>query len=265
MHCVSDSTLSLIWNGKRRNGKKLPNFSPIVGLMQGDSLSHLFVLCMEKLCLTISEVVQNNYWKHVQVSKNGPRFSHLFFANDVLLFSKTTCNQGRLIGDIFNKFSSASGLKINCSKPHASFFTGVPRSKVVQITNLSCICSTHSLEKYLGFPMIIGKVKKEDFNFILDKLNAKLASWKNKLLNKHGRLALATSVINSIPTYYMQISSNFKSKYVLKGGYCYCIGDDNSLFWYAPWLCNNPFCCRVDYIAIHDTHIRIKDVYYVDG
>lgn len=199
MHCVSSSTLSLIWNGKR-----LPNFSPTRGLRQGDPLSpYLFVLCMEKLSLTISEAVQNNYWKPVQVSKNGPRFSHLFFADDVLLFSKATCDQGRLIADIFNKFGSASGLKINCSKSRALFSVGVPRSKVVQITNLSSIRSTHSLEKYLRFPMITGRVKKEDFNFIIDKLNARLASWKNKLLNKSGRLTLATSVINSIPTYYM--------------------------------------------------------------
>jgi hypothetical protein len=131
---------------------------------------------MEKLSLTISEATQNNYWKPVQVSKNGPRFSHLFFADDVLLFSKATCDQCRLIADIFNKFSSASGLKINYSKSRVLFSVGVPRSKVVQITNLSSIRSTHSLEKYLGFPMITGRVKKEDFNFIIDKLNARLAS-----------------------------------------------------------------------------------------
>lgn len=45
MHCVSSSSLSLIWNGKR-----LENFSHTRGLRQGDHLSpYLFVVCMEKI------------------------------------------------------------------------------------------------------------------------------------------------------------------------------------------------------------------------
>ncbi|PNX93226.1 ribonuclease H, partial [Trifolium pratense] len=202
MHCVSSSSLSLIWNGKR-----LPNFTPTRGLRQGDPLSpYLFVICMEKLSLAISEAVQKNSWSPVQISKNGPRFSHLFFADDVLLFSKATCAQGRTIANLFNSFSIASGLKINCVKSRVLFSKGVPRSKRDKITNLSSIRSTNSLGNYLGFPMVTGRVKKADFAFIIDKLNSRLASWKNKLLSKPGRVTLAKSVMNSIPTYYMQIS-----------------------------------------------------------
>ncbi|PNX92520.1 ribonuclease H, partial [Trifolium pratense] len=202
MHCVCSSTLSLIWNGQR-----LPSFSPTRGLRQGDPLSpYLFVLCMEKLSLAISEAVQNNSWKPIQISKNGPRFSHLFFADDVLLFSKATCSQGRIMANLFNNFSKASGLKINCAKSRALFSKGVPRRKMDKLTSLSGIRSTNALGKYLGFPMITGRVRKDDYHFILDKLNSRLASWKNKFLNKPGRVTLAKSVLNSIPTYYMQIS-----------------------------------------------------------
>ncbi|KAK2378521.1 hypothetical protein QL285_066416 [Trifolium repens] len=360
MHCVTSSSLSLIWNGKRQ-----PNFSPTRGLRQGDPLSpYLFVICMEKLSLAISESVRNNNWKPVQVSKNGPCFSHLFFADDVLLFSKATCTQGRLMADIFNKFSNVSGLKISCSKSRALFSNGVSRRKIRKITSLSSIRSTNSLNNYLGFPMLSGRVKKEDFNFILDKVNARLASWKNRLLNKPGRLALATSVLNSIPTYYMQISwlpagicsqidkmtrkfiwqgtsnkgihlvgwhhitkakkdgglgvrttrdantsmlgklvwdiqqgankpwvkmiqdkylqakpfltstktygshvwnSIYKAKEVLKDGYRFKIGDGNSLFWYSPWLYNDPLCKFVDFVAIQDTQTRIKDIFFDDS
>ncbi|GAU37589.1 hypothetical protein TSUD_365100 [Trifolium subterraneum] len=360
MHCVSSSSLSLIWNGKR-----LPNFSPTRGLRQGDPLSpYLFVLCMEKLSLAISAAVQNNSWKPLQISKNGPRFSHLFFADDVLLFSKATCAQGRVMANLFNNFSKASGLRINCAKSRALFSKGVTRRKVDKMTTLSNIRSTTSLGKYLGFPMISGRAKKEDFNFILDKINSRLASWKNKFLNKLGRVTLAKSVLNSIPTYYMQIhwlpsaicskidqtTRNFiwkgntnkgihlvnwhtiiqtkkdgglgvrlaretntamlgklvwdiqqntnkpwvhmikdkylynkmffntprsygspiwnsisKAKQVLLEGYHFRISDGSSSLWYSPWLSKDLLGRKVDYVAIQDSHLRIKDVFINDA
>jgi hypothetical protein len=58
----------------------------------------------------------------------------------------------------------------------------------------------------LGFPLIKGRPKKDDFLFIIKKMQTRLSSWKNKLLNKPGRLALASSVLSSIPSYYMQIN-----------------------------------------------------------
>jgi len=37
-------------------------------------------------------------------------------------------------------------------------------------------------------------------------MQTRLASWKNRLLNKPGRVALASSVLSSIPSYYMKIN-----------------------------------------------------------
>lgn len=54
--------------------------------------------------------------------------------------------------------------------------------------------------------MLKGKAKKEDYNFIMYIIQSKLAGWKNKLLNRAGRLTQATSALNFIPSYYMQNS-----------------------------------------------------------
>jgi len=98
------------------------------------------------------------------------------------------------------------GLKINISKSRAFYSTGTPHEKINKLIFNSGIRNTTSLGKYLGFPMLQGRPKRNDFNFIIEKMQNRLASRKNRLLNRTGRLALATSVLSSIPAYYMQIN-----------------------------------------------------------
>lgn len=109
------------------------------------------------------------------------------------------------MADLFTNFSLHYGLQINVAKSRACFSTGVPQRKRDKITSVSGIRETTSLGKYLGFPMTHGRVKRGDYNFIIEKIQTRLAPWKLKLLNKTGRLTLAKSVLTSIPIYYMQV------------------------------------------------------------
>ena len=202
MHCVSSSSFSILWIGN-----KLPPFKPTHGLRLGDPLSpYLFILCMEKLSLAINNAVQQGNWEPIHISNSGPKLSHLLFVDDVLLFTKASSSQLHFIRDLFDRFSKASGLKINLHKSRAFYSSGTPRDKIITVTSIFGIRCTTSLDKYLGFPILKGRPKKSDFLFIIEKMQKRLASWKNKLLNKPGRLALASSVLSSIPTYYMQIN-----------------------------------------------------------
>ena len=64
-NCIISSSLSLLWNGNQ-----LESFTPTRGLHQGDPLSfYLFVVCMEKLALLISEKVNEGYWRLVVGTK----------------------------------------------------------------------------------------------------------------------------------------------------------------------------------------------------
>lgn len=49
-------------------------------------------------------------------------------------------------------------------------------------------------------------MKREDFNFLVDKLKTKLSGWKAKLLNRAAWVTLAKSVLNATPVYNMQTS-----------------------------------------------------------
>nr|KYP74874.1 Retrovirus-related Pol polyprotein LINE-1 [Cajanus cajan] len=107
-------------------------------------------------------------WKSIKVSQGGPEISHLFFANNCLLFTKATCGQVKLVKEVLDIFCKASGLKVNIQK--SRFFTS--------------ICNN-------------------DFSHILDIINGKLTGWKSNTLNRAGRVTLAKVVLSSILTYTM--------------------------------------------------------------
>ena len=187
--------------GKEQKSNKLPPFKPTHGLRQGDPLSpYLFILCMEKLSIAINNAVLQGNWEPIRMSSTSPHISHILFSDDVLLFTKAKNSQFRFIKDLFDRFNQASGLKINLSKSRGVYSSGIPHQKIAKLT------STAALDKYLGFLILKGRPKRSDFYFIIEKMQTGMASWKNRLLNKPGRLALASSVLSSIPAYYMQIN-----------------------------------------------------------
>ena len=82
---------------------------------------------------------------------------------------------------------------------------GVTRRRKESITSTTHIQFTSNLGNYLGFQIHHGRIKKEDFSSIMERVSSKLASWKWRLLNKPGRVTLANSVLTAIPAYSMQI------------------------------------------------------------
>ena len=63
--------------------------------------------------------------------------------------------------------------------------------------------STSSLGKYLGFP-IKHSAMPQDFEFIIERVQSKLAGWKANLLSITGKLILTQAVTTTIPNYAMQ-------------------------------------------------------------
>lgn len=85
-------------------------FKPTRGLRQGDPLSpYLFVLCMEVLSHQIEGAVICKEWVAVKSSKKGPAVSHIFFADDLLLFGKTSFSQARMMEHVLASFCNISG------------------------------------------------------------------------------------------------------------------------------------------------------------
>lgn len=83
---VSSVTMRILWNGDR-----FQQFTPMRGVRQGDPFSlYLFVLCMERLGHIIKNAYNEGTWTPIQFDKDGPKLSHIFFANDLVLFGESS-------------------------------------------------------------------------------------------------------------------------------------------------------------------------------
>lgn len=102
--------------------------------------------------------------------------SHLLFADDLLLFTKATISQVRVVNITISEFCRTSGVKVNFTESELVCSKEVPRLRQRSIRNISNIQFTCWLDKYLGVPLIRGRVGRHDFNFITDKLSQKLSS-----------------------------------------------------------------------------------------
>ncbi|CAL2255325.1 unnamed protein product [Prunus armeniaca] len=99
------------------NGELTNHFLPKNGIRQGYPLPHyLFVMCIEKLSHLIFDSVNKGVWKPVKSSQSGPTVSHLFFADDLVLFAEANSTQARVLKSCLERFCSASGQTVNYDK-----------------------------------------------------------------------------------------------------------------------------------------------------
>ena len=71
------------------NGEAHGSIVPSRGLRQGDPFSsYLFLLCMEAFSTLIEEANNNNALTGISICRGSLKVTHLFFADDSLLFCK---------------------------------------------------------------------------------------------------------------------------------------------------------------------------------
>ncbi|CAN1121711.1 Putative ribonuclease H protein At1g65750 [Linum perenne] len=112
--------------------------------------------------------------------------------------------QARVILDILHRFCEASGQSINKEKSRIFLSSKINRNVSREVSECLGIAATQNLGRYLGVPVIHGRVTKATYEYILDRMDKKLAGWKANNLSLAGRVTLATSVLNAIPSFVMQ-------------------------------------------------------------
>ena len=92
------------------------------GLRQGDPLSpYLFLMCAMGLQSLLHTAEMEGHIQGVAICRNGPRVSHLFFADDSVLFCQAKEEECQKILDILTTYERGSGQKINRDKTNIFF------------------------------------------------------------------------------------------------------------------------------------------------
>ena len=139
----------------------------------------------------------------MKTSQEGLPFSHLMFANDVVLFAKADLGNCMAIRDALDTFCSNTGQTISEAKSRVFFSPNVDRDSKESLCDVLGFTSTTNLGKYLGIP-IKHPGSPLDVNFILDRVKQKLAGWKSNLLSLAGRIVFIQASSSIIPAYVMQ-------------------------------------------------------------
>jgi hypothetical protein len=171
------------------------------GLHQGDPLSPiLFILAIDPLQRMLDMATQQGLL--TPIGADPIKFRTSLYANDAMLFLRPIASDVSNLQRLLHQFGVATRLCTNIQKSEIFPIRceGIDIPAVlgqfqVQLGSLPC--------KYLGLPLRIGRVKREDEQVLIDKVAGKLPKWKGKLLNKTGRLTLVNSVLSAAVNYHM--------------------------------------------------------------
>ncbi|QHN82087.1 putative mitochondrial protein [Arachis hypogaea] len=138
--------------------------------------------------------------------------THLLFADYCIIFAKAKEEEVYQIIQVLNRYTEASGQRINLEKLGISFGSLIPIQTKVNIEEILGMAAWENPGKYLGLPTIWGRSKNKALEWIEEKVMNKIEGWKEKLLNQAGKKVLIKSVIQAIPAYTMNVvkfSKNF--------------------------------------------------------
>lgn len=188
------------------NGFLSSELIPERGLRQGDPISpYIFILAADALSHMIHRASEMGRFHGIHLAQGGPRLTHLFFADDSLLFGKGTLENMYQLVSILNAYSKASGQRVNLSKSGligGRFMDSRLKSHLAAALNMQL---WDNPGKYLGLPADWGRSKTSALHWIKERVDMKMEGWKECLLNQAGKEVLIKAVIQAIPSFAMSM------------------------------------------------------------
>ncbi|XP_019167627.1 PREDICTED: uncharacterized protein LOC109163330 [Ipomoea nil] len=221
------------------NSRPTEEIVPTRGLRQGDPLSpYLFIICAEGLSLLLQDSQTKGLIHGCRVARGAPPISHLFFADDSLLFFKANLQEALEVKRCLSVYESFSGQAVNFHKSSISFSRNTHEEIRELVSGVLTVSQAEDFGKYLGLPSVVGRNRRAVFAYIEQKLRQRFGSWNKRLLTKAGKEVFLKSVAQAMPTYTMSI-------YLLPITLCVSLerlmnrywwgkgGNDSSIHWLA--------------------------------
>jgi hypothetical protein len=158
----------------------------------------LFILVMDVLGHMISQAADLGLLQPLSSRALQHRIS--MYADDVVLFLRPEANDIEVTMDILNLFGEASGLKTNVHK--SSAFPIRCQQEDIQIIQQHLPCSVAEFPcRYLGLPLSLKKLTRNQIQQIIDRIADLLPGWKSELMSRAGRAVHVQFVMTATLVY----------------------------------------------------------------
>ncbi|XP_042964017.1 uncharacterized protein LOC122298309 [Carya illinoinensis] len=198
--------ISSPWYSIMLNGTSLGFFKGERGLRQGDPLSpYLFVIMQEVLSRLLKKAFVNGNIGRFSQARGTPLISHLMYADDIVIFTNGGKKSMRGLMEVLNLYENWTGQVLNKNKSAILFSNKISNTRKSSILRMTGFSEGSFPFKYLGVPIVVGRLKVCDFGDLIGNFNKKIAGWKMKMLSTGGRVNLLRHVLSSMAIHLMAV------------------------------------------------------------
>jgi hypothetical protein len=152
----------------------------------------------------MKKAVEVGFYNGIQFGDSGGKISHLQYADDTLFIGEACVENLWTMKAILKWFELISGHKVNFFKSKL-FGINVEEGFLASATSFLKWIVGRLPFISLGLPVGANPRRLSTWNLVLDVIQKRLASWKNKYVSLGGRVVLLNSVLAVIPIFYLSL------------------------------------------------------------